>query len=230
MKFLNRKTFNVVSLIAFTFTTNVSASLLTFNDETLWSEAIGSEELIIEDFESYSVDESFVGSSTSTPNGFSVTHNGSRDFRNLIEVVPTVFNDGNGTNGLSLFVNYDGVDTIDFTFDSPLHAFAFDASSAAGSEGVVVELFNSSMTSLGSTILTNGIDDFFGFVVDGKDDIASATFSANILADGDGGEGFYLDRILTQRVSPTVEASSPATIGTLVLALLLLSFRRYTAK
>jgi hypothetical protein len=213
------KTLTIIAFLTYLVSHNSVAALITFDDEISWQTAIAGSLITLEDFESFDADEDFSFSTSTSPNGFSITHNGVTDFRNLIDTVDLDFTDGNGTNSLSLFVNFDGVDTLDIVFDSPLKAFAFDSSSAFGLEGVQVEVFDSLVSSLGSLNLTNDIDDFVGFLTNGADTISSLRFSAVNLRSGSSGEGFRIDNV--QMV--TSEVPAPGPIG--LLAFVLLAFR-----
>lgn len=164
----------------------------TFTDRSAWEAAAGTLDFL-EDFEGFTADEDFSFGSTSSPNGFTVGHSGNENFRNLIDVPPLDFNDGNGTASISAFVEFGGKDTITITPDDFLTAFGFETSQAAESEGVLASFFDQNGNVLASVILGNGIDDFVGVTASNGMLIGGVEFIALNDFPGGAGEGFRLD-------------------------------------
>jgi hypothetical protein len=172
-----------------------------------------------EDFQGFLSDIDFSSTTISDPNGFSIGHSGTDPFRNLIDVPPLDFADGNGTASISGFVNADGIDIVTMTPDAPAIAFGFDASGAASSEGVTVDVFGPGNVLLTTVNLTNGIDDFFGFITTGGDTITSLVLRGTTVVPGTGGEGFRMDNF-------AISIPTPGTLALLGLAGLISRGRR----
>jgi hypothetical protein len=190
------------------------AGVQSYTDRAAW-ELVAGPLSFSEDFESFQTDIDFSFGTISDPMGFSLSHTGQDDFRNLIDVGPLDFSDGNGTNSISAFVDGDGGDVVTLTADSSLLAFGFDVSSAAGGEGASLELLGLGGTVLDSVTLTNGIDDFFGFTASGPDVITGVRISGM----GDGsvgpGEGFRIDNVAGTMI-PAPGAAAIFGVGGLI--------------
>lgn len=124
-----------------------------------------------------------------------MTHVGSSTFRNLIDVPPLDFTDGNGSKDLSLFVNGDGVDSLILDPTLDLLALGFFSSSAAGSEGVIASFVDNTGTVVSSVALTNSVDSFLGIIMSGGMSLSHVNFNAASVISGGTGEGFRIDNV-----------------------------------
>ncbi len=170
------------------------SAVVTYNNRPLWEAAVGPRSFE-ENFEGFVADIDFSFSSTNAPNGFSLSHIGASDFRNLIDVPPLDFTDGNGTKGVSTYVDGDvGGDQVRITPDLDLIAFGLEVSSANTSEGARITTVGPSGINLTTVAFVNGINQFVGFQATGGDRIIRLDLTGaggNVAA----GEGFYMDNI-----------------------------------
>ncbi|MEL6499054.1 MAG: hypothetical protein AAF937_02510 [Planctomycetota bacterium] len=179
----------------------------------------------VEDFEGFVSDIDFSFGTTAAPNGFSLGHTGSTDFRNSIDTLPLDFSDGNSTNGVSGFVNFEGNDEVFITPDQPVTSLSFtftDVGSggvetgtilAIGAGGVLdsVPMPTESLTTLNipisfSASLADPILEI-RFVGDGDDNL-------------DGGVGFTFDNVSGTFIP------APSSAACLALAGLAMTRRR----
>ncbi len=117
--------------------------------------------------------------------------------------------DGNGTNGLSLFVNGDGTtaDVVTLTVDAPATAIGGDFSAASSSEGARFTLADAGGISIVTVDLNDSVDSFFGIVTsDGTQILALELFGEG---DGDAGsgEGLFLDNVVGVSIPEPVSAA-----------------------
>ena len=180
--------------LAVAITAPALAGVITYTDRASFLADAGPLDYT-EDFEGFTFDIDYSFITISDPNGFSVGHSGPQDFRNLIDVPPFDFDDGNGTVSISAFVEGDDPNTVTLTPDLSAMAFGTDVSSAAGLEGAVMEVYNGGGL-LTSITLTNGIDDFFGFITNGGDEITHILIRAASANGNQGGEGFRMDNFV----------------------------------
>jgi hypothetical protein len=171
-----------------------NAGISFYSNRTSWETAIGSPGFT-ENFESFAADVDFSFGTTSLPNGFSLSHIGSNNFRNLIDVPPIGFgNESNGTSSASIYVNGDPpVDTVTITLDINAVAFGFDLSdvSGGGGEGSILSLSGSPAANATSMNIASGVSGFYGFIANGGDFINTAQLKGQ--GNSSGGEGLFLD-------------------------------------
>jgi PEP-CTERM motif-containing protein len=189
-----------------------------YTNRSLWEAAVGPRSFT-ENFEGFTDDINFSFTTTNAPNGFSLSHTGSFDTRNTIDVVPLEYVDGNGTNGASIHVNDVPLQTVDIVPDFDLAAFGFEVSSAFSADGAMVRAIGPGGTILATANLTNGIDDFFGFQATGSDRIIRLEIRSREL-NPVAGEGFYMDNFAG------VFVPEPGTLVMLTLAVALIACRR----
>jgi hypothetical protein len=180
----------MVAMFAWIVCSPAWALVVTYTNRPAWEAAVGPRDFE-ENFESFASDIDFSFSSTSAPNGFSLSHSGSESFRNRIDVPPLEFADGNGTKGVSTFVGGGTGDEVTITPDLDLIGFGFEVSSAASGEGASVTAVGPGGMSQTTVSLTGGINDFFGFQATGGDRIVSI----QLMGLGGSGEGFYMDNM-----------------------------------
>ncbi len=198
------------------------SAVSTYTNRSLWEAAVGPRSFE-ENFEGFTSDIDFSLAPTSAPNGFTLSHTGPNSFRNLIDVPPLEFGDGNGTNGVSTFVDRDGGDVVSIIPDFGLISFCLETSTAASGEGATITTVGPGGASLTTVALANSIDAFLGFQATGGDRIIRVDLMG--LGDGsDAGEGFYMDNIAG------VFVPEPTTLALLIVASLHLGCRRYTTR
>ena len=95
--------------------------------------------------------------------------------------------------------------------DAMASAFGADFSGAASGERAIIQVLGAGNTVLASAILTDGVDDFFGFTADGGDAIAGIRIVGMGDGNATGGEGFYIDNV----AGVTVPAPAPMMLALL---------------
>ena len=198
--------------------TTAAAGVQVFSDRGLWEATLGGS-IVREDFESFTEDVDFSFSTTSLPNGFSLTHVGDDSFRNSIDVPPITFSsESNGTASASLFTESDGAqpDVVTMSLDIPGIAFGFDIDDigGGGGEGTKLEVLDPDDTVISELTLPTGMTRFVGFRADGGDRIAAVRFSSASSDNSAGGEGFFLDN-----VAMTQDGRVPEPTATWLVAL-----------
>ncbi|MAT69092.1 MAG: hypothetical protein CMJ58_06155 [Planctomycetaceae bacterium] len=192
---------------------DASAVVTSFDDRALWESTVGPR-TFDEDFEAIPADIDYSFTTTSAPNGFVIEHRGGDDFRNLIDVTPLDYADGNGTNGVSAYVDGETGDEVWLTPDAPLTALGLNVSSAATGEGATITLIGPLGAVLTNLVLPGGIDAFVGFQTPASEPILDIQFAGN--GGVSGGEGFYLDNI-GGIVIPEPAAMALACVGVIAL-------------
>lgn len=149
-----------------------------------------------EDFDSFGSDIDFSFGSTSSPAGFTVSHIGDNDFRNLIDVSPFNFDDAdNGTPALSLFVDGDGGNEVSIVPDAPLLSFGFEITHRSTGSGATITAFGLGGI-IGQSPLPVGpsFNELVAFEATEADPIIEIRITGFV--DGTGvGEGFNADNV-----------------------------------
>ena len=198
----------------------VHADFLTFTDAGSWTIAAGPLSFE-ENFDGFDSDIDFSFGTTDAPNGFSVSHSGATDFRNLIDVSPYDFEaDSIGSNSIAAFVNLDDNDLVTIGPDENLSAFSFESSFASESEGVNALFFDQNDVLITNIVLSNITSDFVGVTTSNGTFISRIDFVADTLVVGTAGEGFRLDNISGVEANAIPEPSSFAIMAAMSLAVI----------
>lgn len=186
------------------------ATVMTYTDAAAWNAAVtpGGSTMYFEDFQGFVQDTSFRTSAV-VGSFFTIVQQGSRDFRNLVDVPPFEFSDNNGTAHASVFTDY-GTTTVKMSFTSPVFAWGADFFDAGSDEMLDLDLVAPGGGIL-ATLQVPGGNSFFGFVSTGPvQSVGGIVFKSRIDDIGSGGEGFGLDNV--QGASPGAVIPAPGAI------------------
>ena len=203
------------------FATSASAAPVVFTSRGAFDTATAGSPRFTEDFQSFTVDTQFRTAAVNFGGNFTlqqVNLSGTpRDFRNMVDVPPFLFAEGQTTAYASLFVN-GGETAVDLTFINPVYAFGadfFGIQGPPGSEGLVVDLFTPT-GALFATLtppLSAAGGSFFGFVNTSQTElIGRLRFRALTTVPGPGGEGFGMDNVVGVRPDGAAPIPEPATM------------------
>jgi hypothetical protein len=211
----------VVTALTLGLSSPAKAGIIFFNSRTAWQAAAGNPSFI-EDFSGFAADTPFRTSPVAL-NGMTIQQEGPSlgvPLRNVIDVPPLTFSEGNGTSAAQLITNFpEGADPgtqVRIAFVQPNSAFGFESWQANSAEGAVLEVFDGA-TLLGSQVLTNGDGAFLGYVLTGGDTATLIRFGSATLLPGSAAEGFAIDNLVGVNASGPSGASPVPEPGSLAL-------------
>ena len=205
---------------------STEAAIVSYNDRTQWEWVIGELTQVTEDFEGFSDDTEFRSALIELSIGQIGQFGDDQAFRNFVDTPSFLFDDNNGSNHASMWV--DGADgftagtTVELIFAAPVAGWGADFL-----VGPVFEMFSVDLVSPAGLVLAtlgpNQNDGFLGFFADGGEEIAKLLFRATAPGGVEGGEGFSMDNATIAFSAPV---PVPAGLWLLLSALLVTTTRQ----
>ncbi len=212
-----------LTLAAFAlFATSASAVPVIFTSRPAFDAATAGNPRFTEDFQSFTTDAQFRTAPVNVNGNFTLQQVNIAGtitaFRNMIDVPPFQFAEGQTTTYVSAFVDA-GFTAIDLTFSSPVFAFGadfFGVQGPPGSEGLVLDLFTpgGALFATLSVPMSAPTGSFFGFVNSSQSELISRIrFRGATPLGGQGpGEGFGFDNVVGVRPGGATAVPEPATM------------------
>jgi hypothetical protein len=164
-----------------------AATISTYTSLASWQAATGGEDWLV-DFSGFAADTPFHTDPVDA-GPFTLQQVGARDFRNVVDVYPFLFDEHNGTAHASMYTNF-GETTVEMVFHAP--AVAWGAEFDLGSLSEYLDLvFN--FVGGSSTLVEVPGDGFLGITSDVG--ILSVVFQSRTFVEGTMGEGFGMDDV-----------------------------------
>lgn len=194
-------------------------ALLTYTDRSSWNAVVGS--YLMEDFNTYSVDTSFNGTSLDV-GPFDLLGNAttflSRDKIDVAPFVDSAFS-VDGTPNANMIVDYDKAYEVQMDFDVPFYSWGADFRDASTAEDLAIDLIIGSSV-YDTIIIPDDYNAFYGFVTSPRVSIDSLVFRSQTQAAVL--DGFSVDNVVWEPVP------EPATL--LLLASGLVGFAGFRKK
>ncbi len=204
------------------FSSSAAAVPVVFTDRAAFDAATTGNPRFTEGFQGFTEDTQFITAPVNVNGNFTLQQvnlaGPPSTFRNIIDVPPFLFDEGQTTTYSSMFVDV-GATAVDLILTNPVYAFGADFfgindPSTLG-EGLLIDLFTPGGALFATLAVpqTAAAGSFFGFVNSSQAElIGRIRFRGATPIAGTRGEGFGIDNVVGVRPSTTTAVPEPATM------------------